>query len=112
MKTTNPDLPFARETDSNSCILRLERNNQDLFQLRNKLNSYLCEPKTYTLFERVEALRIRLENLMRTNWEIRVSIRKHNHMVTNQVQQVKQQLSEFRELEQSVSEYMMGARNC
>ncbi|WP_411030662.1 hypothetical protein [Spongiimicrobium sp. 3-5] len=112
MKTSDLDQQFAQEVDSNSYILRLERNSKDLAQMRNKLNSYLCEPKTYTLFERFETLCSQVERLTHANMEIQLSLKKHKRLMKKQVQRVTEQLSEFQKLEKNVSDYMSGARNC
>lgn len=102
----------ADKLDNNACMLRMERNHRDLAQLSKKLNSYICEPRTYSLFERIEILRNRLERLKDSNSEIMTSLKGHKKSLGNQVERIKQQFLEFRELEKSVAEYMAGARNC
>ncbi len=109
MNTTSP---ITDKLDSNACLLRMERNHRDLAQLSKKLNSYICEPRTYTLFERIEILRNRLERLKDNNSEIMASLKGHKKNLGNQVERIKQQFMEFRELEKCVAEYMAGARNC
>jgi len=112
METTLPDRNTVKNLDNNACILRMERNNRDLVQLGKKLNSYICEPKTYGLFERIELLRSKLEKLKDANSEIMISLRSHRQLLDNQMERIKRQFTEFKELEKLVSEYMAGARSC
>ncbi|MEL6918130.1 MAG: hypothetical protein AAFO99_10425 [Bacteroidota bacterium] len=112
MEIKLPDTSSVKNLDNNAYILRMERNNRDLVQLGKKLNSYVCEPKTYGLFERIELLRNKLEKLKDTNYEIMVSLRGHKKILDDQLNRIKQQFLEFKELEKSVTEYMAGARSC
>lgn len=97
--------------EKNTLVLKLERSQQDVGQLRNKLNSYVCEPKTYSLFERVEALKNGLDTLSHTNREIILSIREHKRNMGDYVDRVRQQFSAFNELQRDVEEYMRGLRS-
>ncbi|MGB5819336.1 MAG: hypothetical protein WBG90_07605, partial [Saonia sp.] len=81
MKTTHLDSTTTRYTDSNTCIVRMERNNRDLAQLSKKLSCYTCEPRTYSLYERIEVLRNRLDALKNNNSEIIKSLRGHKQML-------------------------------
>ncbi len=112
IKTTNQGLSFPRERDRNACTLRLERISRDLLQLRYKLSSYTCEPRTYNLYERIEDLRIRLENLRSANLEILTSLKEHRQTIEDNVERVKEQYREFRELEKGIADYMNLAKSC
>ena len=94
------------ELNKNTLVTRLERNLKDVHQLRNKLNSYSCEPQTYSLFERIEALKIGLENLIRTDQEIITALKERKKSAKEYVERVKQLYSEFNKLQQGVEEYM------
>lgn len=95
----------GRETTKNALLLRLERNQKDLMQLRNKLSSYRCEPRTYSLFERIETLRNAMDNLSSTNSEIISALKEHKRTVGEYVDQAKNQLSEFKRLNAGVEDY-------
>lgn len=98
--------------EKNALVLKLERSQQDVGQLRNKLNSYICEPKTYSLFERMEALKNGLDTLSNTNREIILSVRQRKkHHTADFVDRVRQQFIAFNELQRGVEEYMQGLRS-
>lgn len=96
----------AQVKDQSALILRLERNEQYVRQLRDKLNSYVCEPNTYSLFERIQALKTGLDAFSSNNREIIATIRDHRKTVEDYVDKVKQQFSEFNELRKNVDDYV------
>ena len=96
----------SSELNNNTLVTRLERNLKDVHQLRSKLNSYSCEPQTYSLFERIESLKNGLENLIRTDQEIITALKERKKAAQEFVERVKQQYSEFNKLQQGVEEYM------
>ncbi|WP_299537129.1 hypothetical protein [Ulvibacterium sp.] len=103
--------PIEDQLQKSTLVLKLERTQQNVGQLRNKLNSYVCEPKTYSLFERIEALRNGLDTLSSTNKEIILSLRGPKRHSVDFVERVQQQFLAFNELQRSVEEYIHGARN-
>ena len=105
--TTTKDYRVRRgkETDKNALLLRLERNQKDLMQLRTKLSSYRCEPKTYSLFERIETLRRSMDTLSDANSEIIQALKEHKRTVGDYVDRAKNQLSEFKRLNAGVEDY-------
>ena len=94
------------ELKSNALVTHLERNLKDVHQLRTKLNSYSCEPQTYSLFERIESLKIGLETLGRKDQEIIAALKERKKSAKEYVEKVKQHYSEFNKLQQGVEEYM------
>ncbi|WP_339704766.1 hypothetical protein [uncultured Kriegella sp.] len=92
--------------DQSALVLRLERNEQYVRQLREKLNSYVCEPNTYSLFERIQALKTGLDTFSSTNREIIAAIRDHRKTVEDYVDKIKHQFSEFNELRKNVDDYV------
>lgn len=96
----------SSELKSNSLMIHLERNLKDVHQLRSKLNSYSCEPQTYSLFERIESLKSGLETLSRNDQEIISALKERKKSAKDFVERVKQQYSEFNKLQQGVEEYM------
>lgn len=98
------------EPGVNALIHRLERNLQDVGQLRNYLNSYSCEPQTYTDFKRIESLRNRLDTLAKVNRAIILSIKEDKHPTKRYYEKVQEQYSEFNVLKRGVEAYMEEAR--
>ena len=94
------------EPKENTLVLRLERNLMDVDQLLSKMNSYNCEPQTYSHFERIESLKNGLETFKKTNKEIIDSLKEHKESVKGYVEKVKKQYAHFNELRQGVDEYM------
>ena len=103
--------PIQDHLEKSTLVLKLERSQQNVGQLRNKLNSYVCEPKTYSLFERIEALRNGLDTLSSTNREIILSLRGPKTHTGDFVDRIRQQFLAFNELQRGVEEYMRGVRN-
>ena len=97
--------------EKSNLVLRLERNEREVRQLKSKLNSYVCEPRTYSLFERVEALKMGLERLSATNREIIQALKERKKSVSDYMENVRHQLTEFHELQQGVHDYVQGMRN-
>ncbi len=102
---------LTRTAEKNTLVLRLERNQREVGQLKNKLNSYICEPKTYGLFERIESLRNALESLNKSNSEMIQALKGKKKSVEEYVDRVKLQLKEFHELQQGVADYVRWVRN-
>lgn len=101
-----------KEVEKSALVIRLERNQNDLRQLKSKLNSYICEPKTYSLFERIESLRTGLETLSTSNTQIIRSLKNRKKSVETYVDSARDQLSKFNQLQQGVEDYVASARNC
>lgn len=94
----------------NHIIQRLERSNREIIHLRETLRSYVCEPKTYKLFERLEVLKRRLELLQKKNIEVINSLNGHKKSKDEQWERCRQHLQEYRELELNVLEYIGMAK--
>lgn len=106
MEKFKENLQLLRETDSNALVVRLERNQRDLMQMRSKLRSYRCEPRTYNLFERIEALRNAMERCSRENKNVIRALKEGRKGIGEYVDQAKRQLTEFRKLHSNVDEYL------
>lgn len=86
-------------------LIRLQRTNNGLTQLSNKLNSYTCEPCTYGLYEQVRSLKERMEKLRNSNNEIISSVKQHKQTFDDISDVVKQQVRDFNELRKGVFDY-------
>lgn len=100
----------VKELNKSSLVIRLERNQQDLLKMKSALTSYVCEPRTPSLFERCESLKGKLENLSSSNVEILQSLRGHKKSMGDYMDRVTQQLQEFYLVQQGVEDYVAGAR--
>ena len=96
---TGSNLPSTNE------LLRLQRANKDLLQLSNTLNSYTCEPCTQTLYEQIQSLRRRMEELRSSNHEVLTSVEKKKSSFEDIAVRVKKQLRDFSELQKGVFDY-------
>ena len=101
-----------KEGDKSVLVMRLERNQNDLRQLKSKLNSYICEPRTQSLYERIESLRTGLETLSDSNRQIIGALKSRKKSLESYVERAREQLSQFQVLQQGVEEYVANARNC
>ncbi len=97
--------------EKSKLVLRLERNQREMGQLKTKLSSYICEPRTYNLFERCETLKKGLEHLSNSNREMIENLKERKKSVEDYMENVKQQLSEFQELQEGVHDYVRGIRS-
>ena len=100
------------EVEKSALVIRLERNQKDLLQLKTQLSSYICEPRTYQFFVRIETLRDGLDNLSATNSEIIASLKERKRVVKKYVKRAKKLLLDFNQLQQGVDDYIAGARSC
>lgn len=105
MKTTEQHAPIIRESEKNGLVIRLERIQNDLIQLRCQLDSYRCEPKTYVLFEYIESLKNGMEKLSKSNIEIINRLRDRRKTISDHLENVTQQFLEFDKLKDSVADY-------
>ncbi|WP_373519492.1 hypothetical protein [Pricia sp.] len=105
MKTPTEHSPNIRESEKNALVIRLERTQKDLVQLRGQLDSYRCEPKTYGLFEYIETLKKGMDKLSDTNTEIIDKLREQRKAVSDHIEKAKQQFLKFDQLKDGVADY-------
>ncbi|MCK0146075.1 hypothetical protein MWU78_10500 [Arenibacter sp. F26102] len=92
-------------------IVRLERNNQTLLILRNELDSYVYEPRTPELFERIEYLKDQIEITRIKNSKIIGFLMHHKHVVWDYLDYIKYAISKFYDLKGRIEAYMYDACN-
>ena len=103
---------WAKNANKDIYILRLERNNKDLTQLKDRLSSYMVEPRTYSLFQQIEYLRNRMEYLRNTNQEILSALKREpRKSFADIMDAIKRQFREFYELQQGIDEYINVVRS-
>lgn len=110
MTVTEPTSSIPTAKGSTNALLRLERNNQSLLSLEEKLKSYVCEPKTLTLYDRMESLKQSLANLKNSNLEIIKALKDHSLVFENAKECISEQLENYRSLELKVLEYIGMAK--
>lgn len=106
MEKFKKNLHHLREGDSNALIVRLERNQRNLSQMRSQLRSYRCEPKTYNLFERIEALKNTMDRCSKNHKEVIHALKGGENSIGEYVSEAKRQLSEFRKLHENIEDYL------
>lgn len=112
MTQTSPTLKNPHRGGS-YFLIRLERTNKEILSLKESLNSYVCEPKTYSLFERFEGLKRRMDGMMSMNSEIIDRLRNPKDSFDSLVDRIKDQIKDFKELERNVLEYIgMAKMHC
>lgn len=107
-----PKAKAKNEIEKNLYILKLERCNQDLLKLRQKLGSYICEPTTLGLFERMELLRNQLESMRDNNVELCRRLREDSILVYTAIDSIDLTFKDFAELSKNIEDYVSRARPC
>ena len=111
MTTTDPVHKTPRHFNSNTAILQLERINKNLLSLKTKLSSYMCEPKTLSLYQRMQSLRTNLEQLLADNLDLKMRLR--NTIGDDGKSKVQDQFESYKKLELKVLEYIgMAKMHC
>ena len=101
----------VKEWNEHSLVMRLERNQHDLLKMKLALSSYICEPRTHSLFERCQSLKNKMEYLRNTNTEVLQSLKGRKESVSKYVERAKLQFQEFYTLQEGLEDYMVGVRN-
>jgi hypothetical protein len=110
MTATGPISSVSTNSGSINALLRLERNNRSLLSLEEKLKSYVCEPKTRSLYNRLESLKQSLANLKNSNLEIIMALKDHTLFFEDAKERIREQLVNYKSLELKVFEYIGMAK--
>lgn len=110
MTTTGPISRVPTNSGSTNALLRLERNNRSLLSLEEKLKSYVCEPKTRSLYHRLESLKQNLSNLKNSNLEIIKALKDHTMFFEDAKECIREQIENYKSLELKVLEYIGMAK--
>lgn len=108
--TATQSLHGARRGTNNSALLRLERINQNLLSLKSKLSSYMCEPKTLVLYQKLEALKFQLSDMRNRNQELISDYYDQSPELKDIGAIVQQQFKTYKDLELKVLEYIGMAK--
>ena len=113
MTTTDYILKTPRSSNVNTAILRLERINKNLHSLRTKLSSYMCEPKTLSLYQRMESIKRHLDDMRSNNIELIANFQNSTLKSDQGRELVEQQFESYKNLEIKVLEYIgMAKMHC
>lgn len=108
--TATESLYGARRGTNNSALLRLERINQNLLSLKSKLSSYMCEPKTLVLYQKLDALKFQVREMRNRNHDL-ISDYYNNSLDSKDIGAiVQQQFRSYKDLELKVLEYIGMAK--
>ena len=110
MTATGPISGVPANYSSNDALLRLERNNRSLLSLEEKLKSYVCEPKTRSLYDRMESLKNSLSKLKNSNREIIMALKDHTLFFEDAKDRIREQFETYKALELKVLEYIGMAK--
>ncbi len=112
--TSTDNIPRAKRSSSSSSIIQsLERLNKNLLSLKTKLNSYICEPKTIGLYQKMESLKKHLDDMHGNNTELISNLRSRSMLLKEGKVLVQQQFEAYKNLELKVMEYIgMAKMHC
>ncbi|WP_298475622.1 hypothetical protein [uncultured Maribacter sp.] len=105
----------TQEIDKNTlqienAVVRIDRSYKNILQLKNKLNSYSYEPRTYSLYQQLEELKLKLELISVSHLKLMNTLKKPVHFIESQIQLVKENLEAVHVIEQDVSDYISLAK--
>ena len=110
MTTTDSLSRSARHASSNNAVMRLERINKNLLSLRAKLSSYMCEPKTLLLYQKLESIKQHLDHMQSNNKELIRRIQSKAVVADEGKTLAKQHFDLYKKLELKVLEYIGMAK--
>lgn len=110
MKTKEPALNESQKKEIINHIHHLERQQSYLLSLKNQLSSYHCVPKTKKLYEQMELLRFRLQELSEENERLIFSINTSDQASKDSIASSNQQFKKVIELEHAILEYIGKAK--
>jgi len=93
-------MDIAKSTKKVRLRTDLERKRKSVEQLQRKLESYLCEPQTYSCFEKREFLKSALKRVATKTDVLLAALKIHD------IDQVEQEFEEFEELNLEVMKYL------
>lgn len=103
-------MTISKSTEKTFVVVELQRKRMAVKQLQRKLESYLCAPKTYNLFEKKEVLKTELNRVANNTEELLATLKMHDITVLNYIDNVERQFEDFNELNQEIEEYVRSAR--
>ena len=104
------EYPEGRVSNRSTSVMRLVRNNNDIYQLNRMLCCYLCEPRTYERYEEFTELKMGLQKLLNSNLQMIAAITNGEDPPKGRLGRIRTQLLEFNELQRRVVDYRNPAR--
>lgn len=96
--------------DKTKCLGKLERCYRTLQHVKMRINSYLYEPSTSTLFETKEYLKEKIDKLAEANESLLHYFKITNELLPDQYNVVDYHIKETFELEDDVMDYTIKSR--
>ena len=110
MTSTDFTSRTPKYSSGKSPALHLERINKNLVSLKSKLNSYICEPKTLLLYQRMQGLRNDLAEMLSNNEDLIWKLKNKILLIEEVKPRVAQQHELYKKLELKILEYIGMAR--
>lgn len=103
-------ITISESTEKTFVVVELQRKRLAVEQLQRKLESYLCVPQTYNLFEKKAVLKTELDRVASNTEELLSTLKTNDITIRNYIDDVERQFEEFNELHQEIQEYVKAAR--
>ena len=89
-------------------LVRLERNNNIVQRLTKKINSYTCEPRDSSCFEKLYELRLGFKNFAGQQDRIMDMLRQKKGEAKILRSEIQLHLERFKKLEQDIAAYLLA----
>jgi hypothetical protein len=97
---------ILKSTDKVFVVTELKRKRETVGQLQKKLESYLCTPHTYSLFEIQESLKIKLNRVAHNTDELLHILKMYGIGSMDNMSNVERQFAEYNEIHHEVELYV------
>ncbi|WP_299433208.1 hypothetical protein [uncultured Maribacter sp.] len=89
-----------------SYVLKIERSYKKNLELKKRLNNYAFEPRTYTLHQELDKIKLRLELLQISHLKLMSTLKQPINFIEVYEQKINKQLEESRLLDSYVKDYI------
>lgn len=101
---------ISKSTEKVAVMTELVRKRKTVEQLQRKLESYLCAPQTYSLFEKRENLRLELHRVANNTDQLLALLKMYDISLRDNIDNVARQFEELKVLLQEVELYVKTTR--
>lgn len=92
--------------DKKACFLWMDRSYKGLQSIKQKLDSYLFEPTTYSQYEEKEQITAKMEAVEEGHLELLTLLKSGKNILKDHLTKVRYQLKEAKTLEESINRYI------
>ncbi|WP_157491563.1 hypothetical protein [Maribacter thermophilus] len=93
--------------DKKACFVWIDRSYKGLQSIKQKLDSYLFEPTTYSQYEEKEQITAKMEAVEEGHLELLTLLKSGKNILKDHLTKVRHQLKEAKRLEESINRYIM-----